>query len=185
MTCIIGLRTNDGLYIAGDSAGVESSFIQTRADAKVFVRGEFLFGFTSSFRMGQLIRYKFEPPAIPEKTDLAEYMVTTFIDKIRTCLQEGGYAKKKDDVESGGTFVVGIRNRLFVIEDDYQVGEWDGEYVAVGCGRSYALGAMAMLEGVNIEACEKLNMALQATTKFCTGVCPPFKVVTSNINEVT
>ena len=57
MTCIVGLVHEGVVYIGGDSAGVGGMSLTVRADEKVFQNGEFLMGFTTSFRMGQLLRY--------------------------------------------------------------------------------------------------------------------------------
>ena len=52
MTCIVGLIDGRRVWMGGDSAGVSGLDITVRADAKVFRNGDFLIGFTSSFRMG-------------------------------------------------------------------------------------------------------------------------------------
>ena len=53
------------MYIGGDRAGVAGLSLTVRADEKVFQNGEFLMGFTTSFRMGQLLRYSLKPPPPP------------------------------------------------------------------------------------------------------------------------
>ena len=62
MTCIVGLEHKGKVYIGGDSAGVAGYSLSVRADQKVFINGNFIFGFTSSFRMGQILRFGFNPP---------------------------------------------------------------------------------------------------------------------------
>ena len=62
MTCIVGLVHEGVVYIGGDSAGVAGLSLVVRADEKVLRNGDFLMGFTTSFRMGQLLRYKLDPP---------------------------------------------------------------------------------------------------------------------------
>lgn len=62
MTCIVGLVDKGSIYMGGDSAGVAGLSVTTRADEKVFLNGPFIMGFTTSFRMGQILRYKFVPP---------------------------------------------------------------------------------------------------------------------------
>lgn len=52
MTCIIGFIKNKKVYIGGDSAGVGGSHVTIRRDSKVFKNGNFIMGYTSSFRMG-------------------------------------------------------------------------------------------------------------------------------------
>ncbi len=60
MTCIVGLEHNNSVYIGGDSLGSTSGVTIVRQDKKVFHNGETLIGFTSSYRMGQLVtRLKF------------------------------------------------------------------------------------------------------------------------------
>src|SRR5690606_9234922 len=99
MTCIAGLRTNDGrVYIGGDSAGVAGLSLQVRADQKVFVNGGFLFGFTSSFRMGQVLRHSFTPPNRHPDKDVMAFMVTEFVDAVRNAFKSAGVATKSNEV---------------------------------------------------------------------------------------
>src|SRR5271166_2425691 len=105
MTAIVGLVDNGDVYIGGDSAGVAGLSLSIRSDEKVFGNGPFLCGFTSSFRMGQLLRYKFSPPAQTVHQNDMEYMVTSFIDACRQCFSANGYGDEKATV--GGTFLVG------------------------------------------------------------------------------
>lgn len=175
MTCIAGLVHDGKVYIGGDSAGVAGLDLVVRADRKVFENSGFLFGFTSSFRMGQLLRYSFKPPKhYTDDKDLYAYMVTDFIDGVRDCLKRGGYARKDSDAESGGTFLVGREGRLFEIGCDYQVGESVRPFNAVGCGQSYALGSFYSTEGMEPRA--RVEMALRAAAAHSGGVSPPFHI---------
>jgi hypothetical protein len=123
VTCIAGIVENGTVYIGGDSAGVAGWSLAVRADAKVWATEEFAFGFTSSFRMGQLLRYKLNPPARLVGQSVDEYMVGPWIDAVRQRLKAGGYARTEEGAEKGGTFLVGYEGRLFEISSDYQVGE--------------------------------------------------------------
>jgi hypothetical protein len=116
MTCIVGLTDNGKIYIGGDSAGVAGLSITIRADEKVFTNGPFIMGFTSSFRMGQILRYKFKCPVQnTDQTDM-EYMVTTFIDSVRECFSKNGYGKISErETNIGGTFLVGYNGTLYNI----------------------------------------------------------------------
>src|SRR5277367_6187487 len=119
MTCIIGLVDKGDVYIGGDSAGVAGLSLTIRADEKVFGNGPFVFGFTSSFRMGQLLRYKFSPPDQTVNQGDMEYMVTSFIDSARRCFANNGFGDK--EATRGGTFLVGFNSKLYTIEGDFQV----------------------------------------------------------------
>ncbi len=176
MTCIVGLVHNKKVWIGGDSAGIAGLDQTIRADAKVFTRGEFAFGFTTSFRMGQILRYSFKIPPISEGKDIYEYMVTDFIDAVRKALKDGGYARKESEEEKGGTFLVGVRGRLFKIDSDYQVGESVKPYDACGCGESYALGAFYAQKSL-VDPKKSVIAALEAATEFSAGVKPPYLLV--------
>ena len=62
MTVIVGLQHNGAVYIGGDSAGIAGYDLMIRHDEKVFVNQQFIMGYTTSFRMGQILRYSFKPP---------------------------------------------------------------------------------------------------------------------------
>lgn len=173
MTCIVGLVDNGDVYIGGDSAGVAGLSLTIRADEKVFGNGSFLFGFTTSFRMGQLLRYKFSPPDQTIHQGDMEYMVTSFIDSARRCFANNGFGDK--EATQGGTFLVGFNGKLYTIEGDFQVGIPTAGYDAVGCGADLALGAMYATEGMPPE--DRINTALLAASTFSAGVAPPFTIL--------
>lgn len=179
MTCIVGLVDNGDVYIGGDSAGVGGYSITIRADEKVFLNSGFVFGFTTSFRMGQLIQYAFEPPGIKVKQDVFAYMVTDFIDGLRECFKKGGWGmtennKNWNGAEMGGTFLVGYAGRLLKIQDDFQVSEAQLPFDATGCGQDLALGSLYSTEGGKPK--ERLTRALQAAECFSAGVHGPFVI---------
>jgi len=181
MTCIVGLVDDGKVYMGGDSAGVAGLKIRGRADKKVFKTGNFIMGFTSSFRMGDLLKYDFNPPKRHPDIDILKYMVTEFINEVRNCLKRGGYATKKEEVESGGTFLVGYERRLFSIYDDYQVGENILPFAACGCGEDYALGSLYSTSKISdhhtkVSGRMKIEMALEAAQEFSAGVREPFHI---------
>ncbi|HEV2125915.1 MAG TPA: hypothetical protein VGW38_24420, partial [Chloroflexota bacterium] len=144
MTCVVGLVHRGTVYIGADSAGVAGWDLTVRADQKVFHNGPFLFGFTTSFRMGQLLRYSLVPPQHDPTVEVERYLATAFMDAVRACLKDGGFASKQNEQESGGNFLIGYQGQLFEIGSDYQVGRPVDEFAAVGCGAQIALGAMAV-----------------------------------------
>ncbi|MGW4040460.1 hypothetical protein ACWEIM_29995 [Streptomyces sp. NPDC004778] len=172
MTVIVGLVHRKRVHLAGDSAGVSGYQITIRRDPKVFTSGPYVFGFTSSFRMGQLLQHALVPPH-PEG-DLSRFMATTFIDAVRTCLKDGGWARKDSEQEEAGTFLVGVHGRLFGIESDYQVGEPADQYAAVGCGYDLALGALHATANLDLPPRERLTAALEAADHHSAGVCAPY-----------
>jgi ATP-dependent protease HslVU (ClpYQ) peptidase subunit len=180
VTCIVGVEEDGKVVIGGDSAGVDGWLRRTvRADAKVFTNGPFIMGFTTSFRMGQLLRYNLKVAAKPEGVDDDEYMSTWFIDAVRACLKTGGYAKVEYQREEGGVFLVGYHGHLYAVEDDFQVGRSVETFAAVGCGATLALGALHALRswGASLSAEEAVVRALESAQHFSAGVAAPFVVL--------
>lgn len=178
MTCIVGLAENGTVWMGGDSAGVSGYSSTSRADQKVFINGDFILGFTSSFRMGQILRYRFEPPRYREDFGpLPKFMCTMFIDGVRMALKNGGWAWKENDRESGGAFLVGTQGKLFRIDSDYQVGEYHDNYGALGCGEDLALGSLHSSRHFNSYPHKRLCMALEAAAHHSAGVRDPFTIL--------
>lgn len=177
MTCIVGLVHDDRVWIGADSAGVTDYDLQNRGDAKVFQLGAMVIGFTSSFRMGQLLRYGLTLPERASGIDLHQYMVLDFIGSVRACLQNGGFAQKNNEQEHGGEFLVGYAGTLFYIGADYQVGIMADGYAAVGCGDRVALGALYATHRRAPRT--RITVALEAAAHFSAGVRAPFLIVHS------
>ena len=169
MTCIVGIVHKKKVFIGADSLGSNRIWQKTlRKDPKVFKNGDFLIGYTSSFRMGQLLRFNFQPPVHPLKMDDYEYMVKLFIPAVRECFKDGGFAEKDKEQESGGIFLVGYRGELYCVESDYQVGvSYDG-FDSVGCGDDLAKGALFVNK--NKHPKERIRQAIEAAAHFSAGV---------------
>ena len=179
MTCIVGVKTPQGVYIGGDSASTSDSGLQTiLASSKVFFLGEegnrMLLGCTTSCRMMQLLRYELHLPPYEKSMEVEEYLVTVFINEVRDCLKSGGFAKKEDEKEEGGNFLVAFQGRLFEVQDDYQVSEPVNGYEAVGSGAKFALGALYVTPHLPPE--QRIEQALQAATYHNAYVKPPFLI---------
>lgn len=176
MTCIVGLEFNGKVYIGGDSAGVAGYDITVRSDEKVFENGEFIMGFTDSFRMGQILRYSFEPPDHDPRTEDMKYIVTSFIDEIRNVYRDKGFLTKENEAEAGGTFLLGYNQKLYCIDSDFQVGRSFDGYMAVGCGDSYALGSMYATKHIK-DPEKRITLALEAAAHHNAGVRGPYTIL--------
>lgn len=179
MTCCVGCVAPDrSVWMGADSAGIAGLDLTVRADRKVFRNGPFLFSITGSFRMGQLLRYALTPPAHPDALDTDYYMATTFIDAVRECFASGGYRRKDNGVETGGTFLVGYRGRLFRVCSDFQIGESIDQYDAIGSGGEVARGALYVANKPYLEfgPRDKLLYALHAAEQHSAGVRGPFHI---------
>jgi len=174
MTCVVGLVHNKKVYIGVDSAAVQGWTRRQTSLCKAFRRGPFLIGYTTSFRMGQLLEHHLDvPKQQPKQTDM-HYLVTQLIEQARTLLKEKGFAKIEANNESGGQFLLGYRGRLYSVDSDFQVGEMTEGFDAIGSGGEFALGAMKALE--KLPPTRRIRRALEVAAHFNMGVCAPFTI---------
>lgn len=176
MTCIVGMidKKSHKVFIGGDSAASTDMSISIRKDTKVFKKCQFIIGCTTSFRMIQLLKYSLVLPEVNGK-DIYEYMCTDFIDAVRECFSKGGFLQKETTGEElGGQFLVGYENRLFIIDNDFQVGETYEDFHSVGCGADFALGSLYSIKEKKILTENKIRQALEAAEHFSPFVKQPF-----------
>ncbi len=115
-------------------------------------------GFTGSYRVGQQLQYAVLPA--PGK-NLMSHLVLNIVPAVRSIAG--------DDMDQ---ILVGCAGRLFKIDSDYAVAEYD-HYAAAGGGEAYALGR---LHG-SLGAPElRVLAALEAAQAHCAGVRGPFFV---------
>ena len=168
--------------MGGDSAGTSETDIKIRLDPKVFFvdKKRFLIGFTSSFRMGQLLNFSLKPTLQMKAQSDYEYMCTDFVNSVRKCFRDGGYmGKDKTDGEreEGGSFLVGYQGTLYQIESDFQVGINQDPYCSIGCGEGYAHGIMLNTAKLGLSPKKRITLALEAATYFSNSVRPPFVIL--------
>lgn len=186
-TCIVGIKEDDNVYIAGDSLGSSGSSGTVYKNKKVFHlqnRKEIIIGYTSSFRMGQLIQYSntlFNDDDFLIKDRIDEkYLVNTFIPNLQSLLSRGGYQEEEKAAVIGGTFLLGYKNKLYKVQEDYSILESENSYISIGCGEDFALGSLHTTENLNMSIMERLNLALESADKFSLSVSKPYYMVSTN-----
>lgn len=190
MTCIVGLVHKGVTYIGGDSLGSNGHSKTVRADKKVFHMKDInnaVIGYTSSFRMGQLLMYGTglidSRDAFQDKIN-HEYLVTKFIPNVIGLFEDGGYSKKDNGKKIGGCFLFGYKDKLYQVESDFQVGEPILGYDACGSGEEFALGSLHSTEGQIEDPITRVHMALKAASQFSVGCAPPYYILNTKNNEV-
>lgn len=185
MTTIVGIRCTDRIVMGADAAACGATGIEVRHDTKVFETDGYLIGYTTSFRMGQILRYCTAYPTPPEDGDLHAFMVQEFVPAIRQAFEDHGFKKsmelsgKTDTVahsqsgqDWGGSFLVGVRGELFFVGDDFQVGIPALAHHAIGSGAHVAYGVLFATQDLQPE--ERIRIALEASVEHTMCVRPPF-----------
>lgn len=180
MTCIVGVSDGQRVLLGGDSAGVsfEDQEVYSLRTAKVFATGAYVIGYTTSFRLGQILRYTADLPQ-PPLNDLVRFMSTAWVEAVRQSLSREGF---EDSLSPRGSLLVGVRGRLFGIGKDFHVIEGRTPYAAVGCGRLIAYGALFATEEVHLDLEQRAECALLAAQQYSPGVRGPFSYVQSRID---
>lgn len=165
--------------MGADSLGSNSHSKFIREDDKIFKKGNMIIGFTSSYRMGQLLRWKLKIPKHPPKMNTEEYMCTLFIDAVIKCFDDNKYICVDKSKVSGGTFLVGYRDKIITIHSDFQVAIHSKNFDSCGSGDEVAMGSMESLLKYDkkIEPERLLSIALETAESQCTGVQRPFKII--------
>ena len=188
MTCIVGLIDKNKTYIGCDSLGSNGYSKSLRKDKKIFKikdTSNGIIGFTSSYRMGQLLMYSSglidsrDEPNIDHK-----YLVTNTIPKIIEIYDKGGFTRLKDNIKSGGEFLFAYKDKLWKIESDFQVGEPFKNYDACGSGEEFALGSLITTENLIDDPVVRIHLALQSASEFSVGVAPPYYIMNTENDEI-
>lgn len=180
MTCVVAVLKDGALYMASDSCSIDTESLTafSRMDKKIFQVGtHFLVGFSGSYRVGQCLMSFKQPERVQES--MLSYMVEAFVPSMIKYLQRQGAIPDVAPASMCDTSIlVGTTDDLFLIENDFQVGEVMNGYMAVGIGRDVALGSLHSTKTLVEDPLTRCSMALAAATEFKAGVKGPFNILT-------
>jgi hypothetical protein len=185
MTCIVGVEHDGYVTIGGDSCISDQWEKQTMVSAKVWKRGEFIYGGCGSLRALQIVKFLFSAPQLPDNDDddaFEEYLVTEWSEVLRETFNAAGAQKIKHEIQEtpDSWFMFGVRGRLWTMGPDYSVYQIDRGYNASGSGEQYALGALEATKKSRMPVQDRLEVALNAASAFAPGVAPPYHYVTTH-----
>lgn len=139
MTCIVAMECQDGnAIIAGDYCASNGFTYYAVEQPKIFRHSGMIFGYTSTFRFGQIIEHSLDdnrlyPPEDASKT--YEWLVRVFIPKLKTTLS-------KEDYSSGGNAIVVVNGQVWEIQNDFSVIRNSAGIASVGSGVYHATAIM-------------------------------------------
>jgi hypothetical protein len=151
---------------------------QKTALKKVFKVGGFLIGYTSSFRMGQILQHHLDVPEQDPSMPDEKYMVTVFIEAVRGVLKDFGYTKVDSNKEENGTFLVGYKDKLHYVGSDLQLNRTTNGIDSVGAGNEFAMGAL--LATPKMKPKKRILKALKIAGKLSCAVLEPYYVEHTN-----
>lgn len=177
MTCIVALKNGEGVFLAGDRRG-SNGYTYTRWGAKVFKVGKFAFGYTTSFRMGQLLQYHWNPPKLKEDQDIAQYLYVDVLNSIKKLFSDDRFDQKGNE---GGTFIMAYSGMVFTIQEDYGMNEVL-DYASVGCGSDEAEAVLYALDKIAspLGSEERITLAIEAANARKVGVSKELDIIKVN-----
>jgi ATP-dependent protease HslVU (ClpYQ) peptidase subunit len=170
MTCIVGIEFEGRVYLGGDVQGSSDNNKVVHTQPKVFNKNGVIFGYTTSYRFGQILEHNLPAQIVPrDDKEIYRWLVCVLIPQIRETLDSFGY-------EGGGTCLIGISNQLWSMQDDFSVLRSVTGYTACGSGVEYALGALFTYVKNNhltksSDSCKNgIEQAILAAHTFCPSV---------------
>lgn len=151
MTCVVGVRTRNGVLLAGDSQMSWENANRMSRDAKTFQLSDLLaVAYCGSGRLGQILQFHLEALDDPPLgRDEQRWAVREFVPYLRGVTEETGHLHIRHNVEELGesAFFLAVRGRLFMVEADFSVTEHRYAFDALGSGMETAIGAMHKAAG--------------------------------------
>lgn len=161
--------------MGGDSAAVEveSNLVSSRVEPKVFIHGDYIIGYSGSFRFGKVVEYSCELPK-PDYKDIHKFMNTHFVNAIRDAVEDNKLdnSEEKDSAE----LLIGLHGHIFELNSDWHVGEDSNSFNSIGSGSSFALGSLFSTKRLK-DCRSRVKMALEASEAFSPYVKKPFTIL--------
>jgi ATP-dependent protease HslVU (ClpYQ) peptidase subunit len=185
MTTIVGVETDRGVMLGGDSRlAIDGSFGFISDAPKVWRvnGGGIVAGATGTVRRLQSIKYFFTVEKMPKDYEIEEYLATDFVNALREAFAAGGISNGEDE----WSLLIGIQDKLYCLDAAMGISRSHMGFFAIGSGSDFALGSLlttAALCQYAIE-CEvpqmmmtpeaRLHYALASAAEYGFGTAPPF-----------
>ncbi|HBN4943549.1 TPA: hypothetical protein L2Y74_001326 [Escherichia coli] len=190
MTCIIAHTDGVTSFIAGDKLGsngftksvqtepkvFEKEFIKINDDAGLTRTKEIMaIGYTTSFRMGQLLTYSLNLPQQDANETFPQYLVLKVIPIIRQMFKEEWGSRDPSQEVGGGQFIILHNHTIYEVQEDFSVLQPKTRITAVGSGTYHAIAAMQAYIEVENESKVPLHERIKSI----------FKIVSDNVTSVS
>lgn len=160
MTVIVGIANKDKVYIGGDRGVSDDETILSLCRPKVHINNGWLFGYSGSLGIGQLMEI-IDMPEVDKDTDVYKVLRTDVVSNMRNAID----LYSVSNAETASDFLVGISGRLFEMNTtDWSVAEI--EETSIGSGSSYALGSLYTTKDFPATPEFRINMAIEAAIKY-------------------
>lgn len=178
MTCIVAIAKEGKVWMGADSGGSdeEVDVIMPYIMPKVFIRNNYIIGYSGSFRFGKLLQYIFDLPPVPNSINtsekLDEFMNKVVMQSLKKQAKELELEKEEMDFDA----LIGVKGHIFEVSSDWCALESSLPYNVSGSGHKFALGSLYTTE-VWKDPQKRINVALSAAAEYAMSVAPPFNIL--------
>lgn len=192
MTCIVALKDmeNKCVWMGADSC-VSTAFMERIMEQqKVFVLQDtrnVLMGMAGGLRdINVLSNYPIVPHPHYDEFVNTESIITSIIPLIKATMDVTGRESEVQGVESAmSNMILASGEDVWMITGDYSVVSFaDSDFICIGSGSEYAMGALEILQDEDMDVKDKVAVALSVATKYAQGVSAPYIVKNTLNNEV-
>lgn len=166
MTCIVGVEFNGSVLMGGDVQGTGWNNKVVHTQPKVFFKKNVIFGFTTSYRFGQLLEHKLTDPVVPEDDEeIYRWLITVLVPDMKSVLES-------NDFKTGGNCLIGVRGQLWELQNDFSVLRSVLGYASCGSGSEYAMGSICTSLNKIAQTAEAHKRAITEAIKVAGQFCP-------------
>jgi len=158
MSCVVGIKSKDRIYIGGDSFASSDGDIREIINPKVFRNKHILIGFCGSLISGQLLTPKLWTP--PTDIPLLSLSIKKHLED-HDCTVDADADTTK---YSHANFLIAFKGTLIQIYADFSVSEFKEDYTAIGSGKHFALGSLYETKHLNPKI--RIKKAIQCASYF-------------------
>ncbi|EPE1232315.1 TPA: hypothetical protein NV937_000781 [Escherichia coli] len=195
MTCIIAHTNGTSSFIAGDKLGsngftkavqtepkvFEKEFIKLNEDGLSRTKEVMALGYTTSFRMGQLLNYNLTLPEQVAGETFSQYLVLKVIPIIRQMFKDEWGARDASQDVGGGQFIILHNHTIYEVQEDFSVLQPKTQITAVGSGTYHAIASMSayieVQEETNVQLHERVESIFKIVSDNVTSVSPEFDIL--------
>lgn len=173
MTCIIGMCLGGSVYVAADRMA-SNGFTKFLVDRpKVFRKGDFVIGYTTSFKMGQLLEFEWNPPArLVSDTD-EEFIYCKVVKSFEMLFKSLDHGSKSGSHYETGEFLFAYQGKLYKHHPQGFI--TSSEAMACGAGEYHAVAIIdTLLTHTELSPSEMFRETMRRVSRYVEGVSEDF-----------
>lgn len=183
MTLIVGFVNGGEVYLGGDSSLSDGRTIRPTAEPKVFHFGPFIMGTSGSCVIPDAI-FNLQPSIWEDSPLNPRATVFHFVVELKRELERLGMLGSDEGqaiMPDYSYILIGYKGRLFTVQHDFSVVEYDTDHAAIGANEELALGIIAAIRGHSeIHSPDAIVLAtLDIASQVSPNIIAPFHVIST------